>query len=101
MDNGLLLIYALSTIPAPQPYTGPISKTRDALFIASGAKDDFEMVKRGASSKVSKDVQKIAIGLGFVYGIAVKKTINIHSRTYGNWQIQKNEIKASAVLFKW
>lgn len=90
--NGLFLLVSLSFVPVSAgQYTGAITTARDAAFIQSGLKHDWDTVAAATAKKVPKPVSQ-AISLGTA---VYKREAVLRTRSYGTYDVSPTSISAS------
>lgn len=89
--NSLFLLYSLTFIPVNGPYAEPINTAREAAFIQSGIKAEYEVVRRAAEKKVPKPVAYAA----YTYRIVNKKELRFKSSQLGTWTVRKDSVQVS------
>lgn len=90
--DGLFLLYALAFVPVKGAYSGVIITTRDALFMQTNIKQDFEVVKKNVEKRVPKTLGLVA---GVSYKLATKKELEFKSKQFGNWNVGKDHVKVT------
>jgi hypothetical protein len=85
--NSLFLLYALTYVPL----STPMHTAREAAFIQSGVKHQWNEVRLAAEKKVPKPVAAAA----FVYRVVKKEEIKLKSSNYGHWTIKKDSVHVS------
>ena len=91
MDS-IFLLYLLAFIPVKGVNSGVIITTRDALFIQTGIRKDYDVVKKNVEKRIPKT---IALGAGLGYRLISKKELEINSRAYGHWNVAKDRVHVS------
>jgi hypothetical protein len=90
--QSLFLLYFLAYVPVEAgQYTSALKTSREAAFIQSGIKSEFDLFKAGAKKKVPPSLAS----LGAIGSAAYKKEIRFKSRKFGDWSIKKNTIQVS------
>lgn len=87
----LFLLYTLSFVPVSGAYAEPINKAREAAFIQSGAKQEWDVVRKAAEKRVPKPLVYAA----YTYRIVNKKELRFKSSKLGTWTIRKDSVQVS------
>ena len=86
--SGLALLYCLSFVPVAGANSQAINTAREAAFIQSGVKQEYDLVKRALEKKVP---QPVAAG-AFLYRSFKRQEIRFKSSDYGTWTIKKDSV---------
>jgi hypothetical protein len=94
--GALWLVYTLNYLPVrPGPHAAMYSTTRDAAFIQSGAKAEWNKNVDGAKKVAPKDLVLGITAIVFVYHVDKQREVILHSRYLGNWSVTKTGASVS------
>jgi hypothetical protein len=90
--SGLFLLYSLTLIPISHGgYTEALNKSREAAFIQSGIKGEWDTLRAGAKKAAPRAVVVSLTAAHAIY----RKEIRFKSRRWGNWSIAKDKVAFS------
>jgi hypothetical protein len=87
----VFLLYLLTYIQLNGPYSEALSKSREAAFIQSGIKSDYDLVNRAAVKKVPKGLY----WAGSAGVMAYRKEVRFKSKHFGTWSASKDKIQVT------
>ncbi len=93
--DGLFLLVGLVYIPVPpSQYANALTTTRDAAFIQSGLKTDWDTVRLAAEKRIPIVLKQGAAA----YTLVHDKCLEINTRSFGSWTAKPGLLKAT---FSW
>lgn len=84
----MLLLYLLTYIQLNGQYGQALSSAREAAFIQSGIKSDYDVARKAATKKVPKELY----WAGSVGVMVYKKEVRFKTRDYGHYQINNQKV---------
>lgn len=91
MHSSLFLLYSLTFVPIHGPNAGMCSTMREAAFIQTGIKSDWDLVKVGATKAVPVPAKQAAAVGAMIY----TKEIKFKSKALGDWAVRKDRVSVT------
>jgi hypothetical protein len=85
LGSGIFILYGLTFVPiSAGQYTGGLSTTREAVFMQTGIKNDWDVVRIAAEKRVPKAAAQGAA----VFAVVQRRALTIHDHTLGTWTLE-------------